>query len=248
MDWRRLFSRWRIAGRDWQWWLGDRLAGAGMQLRQIGSSRVFRQTTVSLVILGLVLALQALPFTFARNLEKTVASVVTRDYDFVSLFRQVPSLETMKFQELPLIGQFFRKETVQVASREKMVWPVAGKVTSAYGWRLDPATKQEKLHEGLDIEAPQGTSIKAALSGSVLLVRDNEFYGRTVILDHGNGLQTLYAHCAEILVREKEKVRQGDVIARVGKTGNATSFHLHFEVREGGKSIDPRPLLPALGQ
>lgn len=244
MDWRRWVQR----GLTQDWWgLRERWRELEYQLRHIGSSRVFRQTIISLAVLGVVLAVQALPFGLARNMERMITAAVTRDYDFVSVFRQVPSLQAMKAEDLPLVGQFFRREA-QVASREKMIWPVSGKVTSTYGWRVDPATKQEKLHEGLDIEAPQGTAIKAALSGTVLLVRDNEFYGRTVVLDHGNGLQTLYAHCAEILVREKDKVKQGDIIARVGKTGNATSYHLHFEVRENGKSIDPRPLLPSMGQ
>ncbi len=120
-----------------------------------------------------------------------------------------------------------------------------GAVTSEFGYRADPFTKQKKGHGGIDLGMPKGTPIYSALSGTVMLVRySTTGYGYHVIVDHGGGVITLYGHCSSILVSEGEKVTVGQEIAKVGSTGRSTGNHLHFEIRVGGEKQNPRNYLP----
>lgn len=117
--------------------------------------------------------------------------------------------------------------------------PVSGPVVSGFGYRVHPILRRVKFHYGVDISAPSGTPIRAAADGVVVFAGWRRAYGNTVIVDHGNGLATLYAHCSRILVSEGEVVKQGQVIALVGSTGLSTGPHLHFEVRRDGEPINP---------
>jgi len=106
-------------------------------------------------------------------------------------------------------------------------------LTSRFGWRY------RRHHDGIDLAAPHGTPIYAARAGRVVFAGWYYGYGRTVILDHGNGLQTLYGHASSLLVREGQQVERGQLIARVGCTGSCTGSHLHFEVRLRGRAVNP---------
>ena len=118
-------------------------------------------------------------------------------------------------------------------------WPVRGKISSPYGYRIHPILKRKILHTGIDIASPKGTPVKAAASGEVLFDGWLRGYGRVVILDHGRDFSTLYAHLESSLVKEGQVVKAGAVIARVGNTGNTTGYHLHFEVRKGSYVQNP---------
>jgi len=117
--------------------------------------------------------------------------------------------------------------------------PVDGPIVSGFGYRVHPIFRRVKFHYGVDISAPSGTPIRAAADGVVVFAGWRRAYGNTVIIDHGNGVATLYAHCSRILVSEGEVVKQGQVIALVGSTGLSTGPHLHFEVRHYGEPINP---------
>ena len=118
-------------------------------------------------------------------------------------------------------------------------------VTSEFGYRKDPFTGKGAGHGGIDLGAPRGTSIRAALPGTVYVVRySTSGYGYHVMVDHGGGFVTLYAHCSKILVSEGQTVDVGSIIAEVGSTGRSTGNHLHFEVRVGGEKQNPRSYLP----
>ncbi len=117
--------------------------------------------------------------------------------------------------------------------------PVNGPIVSGFGYRVHPIFKRVKFHYGVDISAPTGTPIHAAADGVVVFAGWRRAYGNTVIVDHGNGIATLYAHCSRVLVSEGEVVKQGQVIALVGSTGLSTGPHLHFEVRRYGEPINP---------
>ncbi len=122
------------------------------------------------------------------------------------------------------------------------IWPLPSqytKITSYFGARKDPFTGAAANHGAIDIYAPKGTSIYASNAGTVIKAESYSSYGNCVIIDHGGGIYTLYAHASKILVSEGDTVTRGQVIAQVGMTGRATGYHLHFEVREGSTRVDP---------
>jgi murein DD-endopeptidase MepM/ murein hydrolase activator NlpD len=113
------------------------------------------------------------------------------------------------------------------------IWPVNGPVVSGFGMRWG------RMHEGIDITAPTGTPIRAAAAGTVIWSSWRGGYGNCVVIDHGNGLATLYAHASALLVSVGQRVGQGQTVALVGSTGNSSGPHLHFEVRVNGVAVDP---------
>ncbi len=121
--------------------------------------------------------------------------------------------------------------------------PTDGRLTSNFGYRVHPILGTRRFHAGIDFGAPQGTTIRAADSGVVISAGWQGGYGRTVIIDHGNKLSTLYAHSSRIFVSEGQTVQRGQAIAAVGSTGFSTGPHLHFEVRRNGEPINPLDFL-----
>lgn len=122
-----------------------------------------------------------------------------------------------------------------------MMWPTPSshRITSPYGYRIHPILKVKKFHSGIDIGAGSGSSIVAAASGTVTMAQTYGGYGKTVMIDHGGGMVTLYAHCSKLNVSVGQKVSKGQNIALVGSTGQSTGPHLHFEVRKNGATQNP---------
>ena len=121
--------------------------------------------------------------------------------------------------------------------------PVSGKITCDYGWRLHPISGEEDFHNGLDIAAPQGSGIYAALPGVVAEVGESAIYGNYVKLDHGGGLQTVYCHCDSVIARQGDLLRRGELVARVGSTGISTGPHLHLGFLKEDVSYNPLQML-----
>ncbi|WP_404789344.1 murein hydrolase activator EnvC family protein [Altericista sp. CCNU0014] len=121
--------------------------------------------------------------------------------------------------------------------------PSDGPVTSIFGWRVHPILGTSRFHNGVDFGADYGSLIRAADNGVVISAEWMGGYGNTVIIDHGNGLTTLYGHASQIYVAAGQAVQKGQPVAAVGSTGLSTGPHLHFEVRNGGEPIDPMPFL-----
>lgn len=127
-----------------------------------------------------------------------------------------------------------------MASSVNLIKPLAlGRITSSFGSRFHPTLKIKKYHAGIDIAAPIGTPIRCCSSGKVTFSGWKSGYGEVVIVDHGNGLQTFYAHCSKLEVKIGQVVTSGQRIALVGKTGRATGSHLHFEIRRNGVALNP---------
>ena len=125
-----------------------------------------------------------------------------------------------------------------------MTWPAEGEITSPFGWRVHPIFGTQRLHTGIDIGADYGDAIRAADGGVVIHADWMGGYGNAVIIDHGNGISTLYAHNSQLLVDEGQTVAKGQTVARCGSTGYSTGPHLHFEVRQNGSPVNPLNYLP----
>lgn len=117
--------------------------------------------------------------------------------------------------------------------------PVNGPITSTFGMRYHPILHVTKLHTGVDFGVGYGTPIAAAADGIVIFAGNMRGYGNAVVIDHGGGISTLYAHQSALLVHEGQVITKGTIIGRVGSTGYSTGPHLHFEVRRGGSPINP---------
>lgn len=130
------------------------------------------------------------------------------------------------------------------------IFPVQGRLTSNFGYRRDPFNGSSDFHPGQDIAAPTGTPIMAPADGQVTFVGRKGGYGNFVVIDHGNGLVTRYAHLSSFQVSEKQMVRRGEVIGAVGSTGRSTGPHLHYEVMIGDQKVNPmdymQPVLPSV--
>ena len=141
-----------------------------------------------------------------------------------------------------------KQNNVVISSETGYLWPLPGyyRLSSQFGYRIHPITGKPHSHTGIDVPAPGGTSILAAKSGQVVTSAYHYSYGNYVVIDHGNGNSTLYAHMSSRAVSEGQMVTQGQVIGYVGTTGSSTGNHLHFEVRDNYTRVDPESKFPSL--
>jgi murein DD-endopeptidase MepM/ murein hydrolase activator NlpD len=139
------------------------------------------------------------------------------------------------FHEISDFVTYKRSELLATPS----IWPTFGRVTSGYGWRRHPLTERGEFHYGIDIANLKGTPVRATADGRVVLAGWQGTYGRSVMIDHGYGFSTRYAHNSTIIVKPGEKVIRGQIVALSGDTGSVTAPHLHYEVWYQGKPINP---------
>lgn len=139
---------------------------------------------------------------------------------------QLAKTREIRLENLPAIQPVLNKDLTRVAS--------------GYGYRMDPVYHTPRFHAGMDFTAPVGTDVYATGNGQISFVGWKQGYGNTVIVSHGFGYTTLYAHLSKPLVREGQKVKRGDIIALVGNSGKSTGPHLHYEVRLRDQPVDPR--------
>lgn len=155
---------------------------------------------------------------------------------------QVPAAVTAFLESQSLFADQGQPEDARFDMPElglACVAPVIAPVTDSFGWRVHPLDGQVKFHYGTDLGAAAGSDIGAFADGTVYAVGDSTSLGLYVILDHGNGIQTQYAHCQELLVSSGDSVTAGQTIARVGSTGAVTGAHLHLELSQDGKNLNP---------
>ncbi len=134
-----------------------------------------------------------------------------------------------------------KKQTQPVVGTGNLVWPTpsSNRVTSPYGMRQHPIYKDYRMHNGIDIGAKYGVSVLAADDGTVVISQYSSSYGNYIVLSHGNGITTLYAHLSTRGVKVNDKVEQGQVIGKIGSTGASTGPHLHYEVSKNGARVNP---------
>jgi murein DD-endopeptidase MepM/ murein hydrolase activator NlpD len=140
-------------------------------------------------------------------------------------------------------GARMQREELKMAMGDLFIYPIRGRLTSPFGWRNDPISGVRRHHAAVDLAAAMGTPIKAAQDGKVSVVGYNATYGRFVILEHGGGYQTMYAHMSAVSVKQGAYVTQGFKIGEVGSTGYSTGPHLHFAVYKNGRAVNPLEFL-----
>jgi len=128
------------------------------------------------------------------------------------------------------------------------IWPVDGVLMSGFGQRTDPFSGEGAVHKGVDISAPKGTPVRATADGVVVFADRFSGYGRLVIIDHGNGFETYYAHLSRFDVITGQEIRQGSFVGAVGTSGRVTAPHLHYEVRIGKTPVNPYRYMVAKAQ
>lgn len=153
--------------------------------------------------------------------------------------RALDELEATSRRLTQLIQQMQAKNPTPRRGTGRFIWPVSGPVTSSFGMRYHPVLHQYRMHTGIDIGAPFGEAVAAADGGTVIYTGWLGGYGQVVLVDHGGGYATLYAHLSSIAVGNGSQVRQGQTIGYVGSTGWSTGPHLHFEVRVNGDPQNP---------
>lgn len=132
---------------------------------------------------------------------------------------------------------------LQEINGDLFIWPVRGRITSRYGYRISPVSGVRTFHTGLDISGVTGTPIKAAMSGRVTSAGYNSVFGKYVVVAHHSNYQTLYGHMSAIRTRSGAYVKTGEIIGYVGNTGLSTGSHLHFTVYKNGRTVNPSMLI-----
>ncbi|MDR1863148.1 MAG: M23 family metallopeptidase [Treponema sp.] len=171
----------------------------------------------------------------AEKYETTVPAIQTVN----ELFSETINADSSLF----IPGARLDRVNLQEINGDLFIWPIRGYITSAYGYRLSPFTGLRQFHSGMDIGAPQGTPIRAAMAGRVSATGADDITGNYVVITHHSGYRTLYAHLSVIRVKSGAYVRTGDRIGDVGSTGLSTGPHLHFTVYKNGVTVNPRTLM-----
>lgn len=140
-------------------------------------------------------------------------------------------------------GARMRSEDLKMALGELFIYPIRGRLTSPFGWRNDPISGVRRFHAAIDLAAPLGVPVKAAMDGRVSAAGVNATYGKFIILSHSGGYQTMYAHLSLVSVKQGDSLEQGAKIGEVGNTGYSTGPHLHFAVYKNGKAVNPLDFL-----
>jgi len=142
-------------------------------------------------------------------------------------------------QEIVVEEERLRQIEIERKKSTTFIRPASGRISSGFGNRIHPVTRRRSFHSGIDIANSRGTSILASRNGKVTFAGYKGTYGNFIIVNHGNGIETAYAHLSSINVRVGQSVTQGDVIGKMGTTGRSTGNHLHFEIRIGGSAVNP---------
>ena len=164
--------------------------------------------------------------------DQTIISSMNKSMD---RFKTEVTIQERSFQELVE----YLEDQKSLLKSTPSIWPVKGWLTSTFGYRSSPFTGRRELHKGLDIATRSGTPIIAPADGLVVFAGREGGFGNMIVVDHGYGITTRYGHCSSLEAKLGQKVKRGDVIARIGSTGRSTGPHVHYEVAVNGVSVNP---------
>lgn len=158
-----------------------------------------------------------------------------------NMHEQVTQLQMASIHKEDELQALLKKleEQRNILSATPSIPPAQGRITSRFGYRKSPFTGRSELHKGIDIANKKGTPVMATANGIVIFSGMRGQFGRIVTIDHGHGIVTHYAHLNKTLVNEGDRIKRGDLIARMGNTGRSTGTHLHYEVRLNGVPVNP---------
>lgn len=197
-----------------------------------------KKTVVAGMIFTLVYGAQASNTAIGLAVVEGVRQILTVETDFAYIADQLAGYAP-KNVDISVLKKVQNTVSRPADPLLYMTQPVEGKLAVQFGWQVNPVNKQETMHEGVAFDATLGAPVRAAAAGKVKAVTDSARYGRTLIIQHSQEVDTIYGYLGEVLVKQDEAVSQGQVVARVGKNGSPGTAQLYFEVREKGKATDP---------
>jgi len=207
-------------------------------------SGLFRITVV-LVILAVLMVVRQYPHPVGEQAREGLRHLLTAEWDFQPVLDKSVQLAVQLVNwDNPVIhgpGAGIDAEPVTGAglTEEDLSLPVSGKVSEEFGWTQSAVDDMERYHAGIDISAPIGADVVAALDGQIERIGENKELGQYILINHGKGTYSLYGCVTDVIVEEGQKVHAGQEIAQVGENGDVLGGGLHFELRENGKLIDP---------
>ena len=217
------------------------------------ANRLLIRIGVCIAIILFVVIVKTVDTPLANKITKELRTALTSTMDVENTLGQLKFVKNLFSSREETAQPVFQNSDDAGDSRDnsdigqprlvRMIYPVKGEITSPFGSREHPVFKTQIEHTGIDISAVEGDDILAAADGVVNQTGEDPQLGKYVVIDHGQNIQTLYAHCSSVTCRIGQQIKQGDIIARVGSTGNATSSHLHLEVLVEGQPADPQPWL-----
>ncbi len=170
--------------------------------------------------------------------EKILENLDTADMGTMDIY-QIEKQIQVSMKTVASINEFLRTQKDIYLSTPRG-FPIEGRITSLFGSRANPITRRVELHRGIDISAPSGTNVKATADGVVSFSGWNGGGGNTVVIEHGHGFSSCYAHNSANKVNVGQRVKRGETVSYVGATGNATGSHVHYEIWQGGRVINPK--------
>ncbi|WP_138204014.1 M23 family metallopeptidase [Haloimpatiens lingqiaonensis] len=211
--------------------------------------RIIRDLTGVLILFIIVLLCKIVITPTTQKVYNYSKKIVNENFDYKKVFETVKAFDFKEFKTKSqdyiekAINKINKKEPVKQVVKNDYEVPCVGKLVSEFGERVDPFTGKKQMHNGVDIAVKENTSIKVCADGKVKECGEHKELGKYIVIDHGEGIETKYAHLNEILVKKDQKVKKGENIAKSGNTGKSTGPHLHFEIMYMGENKDPKDFL-----
>ncbi|WP_315116926.1 M23 family metallopeptidase [uncultured Clostridium sp.] len=213
------------------------------------SRRIIRDLSGATMLFFLVLVCKVVVTPKTQLVYNYSKEIVNKNIDVSSLYLNIKKFNYKELEERTTNiiesakSKITGKKTMNQKIGEEFALPVNGAVTSGYGYRIDPIDNKSKFHYGVDISAKEGTEVKAAYNGRIKDCGEDPELGNYILIDHGEGIETKYAHLSSIDVKKDGTVIKGEVIGKSGKTGKVTGEHLHFELLFMSESRNPENYL-----